>query len=234
MEEKCKGAIVLLIVQLCGFTNGQTEPVVNVQNATVKLGEDSVITCEYTLSDSRTLQAAQWYNSTSIRDRLNLLVNSAETNPNGRYAVDTTHTGVATLTIANTVLSDEGYYQCRIIDSPAIETGEDYGKLTVQYLENPVLISTGLSVNTNETVTFTCSDLIGILTPITITWIKDDVILDLSDTQKYPTSDATLTINNVNVTDKGVYRCRAENAAYSGTDRQVLFPLKYDARSIFG
>ncbi|XP_071958621.1 neural cell adhesion molecule 1-like [Antedon mediterranea] len=201
--------------------NGQTEPIVNVQDANFKVGENAVIICDYTLGGgTRTLQAAQWYNSTSTGDQLNLLVNSALTKPNGRYAVDTTQTGVVTLIIANTVLSDDGYYICRIVDSPDVETGENVGKLTVQYLEEPVLNPTELSVNATETVTFTCSNLIGVPT-ITVTWIKDGNELGVFDTDKYPSSDATLTINDVDEEDEGDYQCRAENAAYSGTDGKL-------------
>ncbi|XP_071957513.1 V-set and immunoglobulin domain-containing protein 1-like [Antedon mediterranea] len=215
----CECALIFLIFQ-SDFINGQN-PVVNVQDANVILGKDAVITCSYTLSGSRTFNAAQWYNSNSDGDQLDVHVNTADTNPNGRYTVNVTtttaQTGTATLTIANTVLSDDGYYLCRIVDS-SIFSGENNGNLIVQYLETPVLKSDTLSAMINDTATFTCTQLIGEPTQIIVRWTKENIALDISDTDKYPSSDATLIINKVDEMDEGSYRCVAENAAYNGNE----------------
>ncbi|XP_071957907.1 protein sax-3-like [Antedon mediterranea] len=132
--------------------------------------------------------------------------------------------GVTTLTIANSVLSDDGHYRCRIFDS-SILSGENNGNRTVQYLETPVLKSNTLSAMINDTATFTCTKLIGEPKSITVRWTKNDATLDISDTDKYQSSDATLIINQVDEMDDGSYRCVAENAAYSGDEGKPSNPL---------
>ncbi|XP_071959077.1 cell adhesion molecule CEACAM1-like isoform X2 [Antedon mediterranea] len=221
--------INLFAVATFHVINGQTEPVVNVQDANVKIGEDAVITCSYTLSGS-TFNAAQWYNSNSDGDQLDILVNTANTNQNGRYTADTTQTGVTTLTIANTVLSDDGYYLCRIVDLATL-SGKNNGNLTVQYLDTPVLKSDTLSVMINDTAKFTCTNLIGKPTSITVRWTQNDVEIDDSDGEKYPSSDSILIINKVDQMDAGSYRCVAENAAYSGEEGKHSNPLELSVGS---
>ncbi|XP_071958723.1 uncharacterized protein [Antedon mediterranea] len=77
----------------------------------------------------------------------------------------------------------------------------------------------------NDTATFTCTQLIGEPKSITVRWTKNDATLDISDIDKYPSSDATLIINQVDEMDDGSYRCVAENAAYSGDEGKPSNPL---------
>ncbi|XP_071958727.1 lachesin-like [Antedon mediterranea] len=113
-------------------------------------------------------------------------------------------------------VNDAGNYLCRIV-TQNVQTAEDYDELIVQYLDTPVVTPAQLSVNIGETALFSTVH-VGFPTPITITWIKDGKELDVSDIEKYPSSDATLTIKNVNEIDAGSYKCIAENAVYMGEE----------------
>ena len=110
--------IILTDVYFFLVINGQISPVVSVSDVTVTFGQDATINCDYTLSGTRTLSAATWYRYTVTGEGSSeyRLVNPTT---NGRYSVDITQPGVATLVITNTSLSDERYYQCEITDSSA-------------------------------------------------------------------------------------------------------------------
>ncbi|XP_033100838.1 limbic system-associated membrane protein-like [Anneissia japonica] len=77
------------------------------------------------------------------------------------------------------------------------------------------------TVSEGGTAIFICTLPNGFPTPITITWIKDGSVCDVSDTEKYPQSDTIFEISSVNKTDEGRYQCRAENAEYSGDEGKL-------------
>ncbi|XP_071959242.1 uncharacterized protein [Antedon mediterranea] len=148
MVRKC--VIILLVFQFCDFTICQTEPVVTLQDAIAELGGDAVLNCHYTLSGKRILLGVQWYRSNSAGDQLDFLVNTQIKNQHGRYTVvasrKSAQIGTATLTIANTVLSDDGYYLCRIVDTTG-EPGEHSANLAVYFFNSPTVPN---SVDVND------------------------------------------------------------------------------------
>ncbi|XP_071958922.1 cell adhesion molecule 1-like isoform X2 [Antedon mediterranea] len=179
------------------------------------------MTCNYTLVSGDVLNQLVWFRAEDDGNTVgkNSLVSLVETS-NGRYSLSNDKD----LMISTVEVNDAGNYLCRIV-TQNVQTADDYDELIVQYLDTPVVTPAQLSAKMDETAEFSTVP-VGFPTPITITWIKDDVILDVSDMKKYPNSDATLTINNVNETDAGVYKCRVENAAYMGEEGKLSNTVK--------
>ncbi|XP_033100835.1 hemicentin-1-like isoform X2 [Anneissia japonica] len=186
-----------------------------VDPATAKLGEDAMMVYTFTPATGESLDYVSWFKSDAAGREGNVIITnrprSGTTELNGRYSLSDN----GSLIIRNVVVENAGYYLCRATTSPYGETADGFSNLTVYYLETPMLSPTEIYVNGKKSTTFTCPFPDGVPTPITITWIKDDSVLDVSDTEKYPQSDTTLEISRVNKMDEGDYQCRAENAAYN-------------------
>ncbi|XP_071958620.1 peroxidasin-like [Antedon mediterranea] len=208
--------LFLLYLRLLG-THAQTTSV-TVGGDTVKVGEITTMTCSYTVSTNDALDRLVWFRAdadgTPILGNPIVSSDTGETS-NGRYSLSNDKD----LMISAVEVNDAGNYLCRIITQNG-QVADDYDELIVQYLDTPVVTPAQLSVKMDDTATFT-TEPVGFPTPITITWIKGDATLDVSDTEKYPNYDATLTIDNVNETDEGDYKCRVENAAYMGVEGKL-------------
>ncbi|XP_071959085.1 uncharacterized protein [Antedon mediterranea] len=188
---------------------------VTVDAGTAKVDEAATMTCTYTLEPNDSLLQLAWAKADDSGQVVgSALVTTGQPN-NDRYSLSNDN-----LIITDVVRGDADNYRCSV-STVGGNSAENFANLTVYYLEVPDLKPVELHATLNETAIFTCSELEGLPTPITITWIKVGNPLDVSNTDKYPTSDATLTINNVDETDEGMYQCRAENAAYSGIDGKL-------------
>ncbi|KAK3749889.1 hypothetical protein QZH41_008268, partial [Actinostola sp. cb2023] len=124
--------------------------------------------------------------------------------------------GVSSLTIYNLNRTDEGRYKCVVNNSIKANVSSNEAQLTVNY--PPVVLVPPSLTTTNESnnVTLTC-EVEGKPKP-TVTWLKNDVEVGSSDSRitkthpwSYGRSVATLTINNANRSDEGVYTCHASN-----------------------
>ncbi|XP_071955500.1 uncharacterized protein [Antedon mediterranea] len=139
---------------------------------------------------------------------LNILVANMDSNPNGRYTVNNTiqpDRGMATLTIAKTVLSDDGYYVCRINDYYFGEAGSHFGKLNVHYLTGTVTIS---STSNDTAIVVTCSGSVDGNPVPNIKLYKDGII------QEQSALPLTYIISSVTENDKGIYMCEVYNTAF--------------------
>ncbi|XP_033099032.1 neural cell adhesion molecule 2-like [Anneissia japonica] len=224
----CYSSIIVLILKLCDVINGQSMPNVTVQDATVTLGEDATINCFYTIYGGRTLLAVTWYGSNSVgAAQGDLLVSSSVgTNPNGKYSVDDSQAGVATLNIANTLLSDDGFYQCAVVDSGTL-SGNHFGSLTVHFINGQTIPNVAVqdaSVTLEEDATINCFYTIyGGRTLLGVNWYSSnsagaqrDLLVSSSigsnpnDRHSVDISQAgvaTLNIANTLLSDDGFYQC---------------------------
>ncbi|XP_033102535.1 uncharacterized protein LOC117105481 isoform X2 [Anneissia japonica] len=221
-----KGSLVFIIVlAIIQVINGQNNPNVTIQNATVTLGEDATINCFYTIYGERTLLAVHCYSSNSIGDEGDLLVSSSiGSNPNGRYSVDVSQAGVATLNIVNTLKSDDGFYQCTIVDSVGI-SGNHFGSLTVQFIENVMISVKNSTVTEGNDVTIECS---VSATPVpTITLYKDEQFITNETTEAFIHK-----ISNVTMSDRGNYRCEAINIVGTRTSPTELLNVQYPPKIV--
>ncbi|XP_071958580.1 cell adhesion molecule CEACAM5-like [Antedon mediterranea] len=181
---------------------------------TVKVGKNAKMTCNYTVDLGDSLLQLDWYKADDDGNEIdNALVSNTGKTIKGRYTLSVDND----LIITNVEVNDDGNYLCKIKTVLGLYAS-DNNTLTVQYLEVPVLNPTDIFVKKTKMATFTCNLPSGIPAPINMTWMKDCDILDVSDTDKYPQSSTTFIISNVNEIDEGIYKCRAENFAYSGTE----------------
>ncbi|XP_071958176.1 junctional adhesion molecule A-like [Antedon mediterranea] len=214
MEGKCKSALILLIFQLCGCM-GQSINKLTAESQVAIEGQDAITLPCYYIPTNAVIGKYYWKKNETV------IATKDDSDAASRYSLsdpkqfDTA--GYVSLTITNVSRRDADSYTCGVNDESTGATILFQTKctLTVYYLENPILNPTQLFTNIGETATFTCTEPDGLL-PINITWTKDDVMIDYSDTQKYRFFYATLTINRVDEEDEGVYQCKAENAAYHG------------------
>ncbi|XP_033096372.1 carcinoembryonic antigen-related cell adhesion molecule 1-like [Anneissia japonica] len=183
-----------------------------------KVGEDALMTntclSNSTLAKKNVLHISWFkrdYGDGETQWKITVTKISIKTEGSGRYLSKN-----GSIIISNVKVEDTGYYLCE-----RFYTAQRLSSLIVYYLKAPVLEPKEKHVNENENATFTCPLPDGVPTPITITWIKDGTVLDVSDTKKYPQSDTTLEISRVNYKDTGDYQCRAENAAYSGDEGKL-------------
>ncbi|XP_033122567.1 protogenin A-like [Anneissia japonica] len=145
-----------------------------------------------------------------------IITNLFNKEPKGRYSISPD----GYLIISNVEVNDTGYYLCRV-STLSGNNANGFSKLTVQYLDTPILEPKQEIFNENSIAKFTCTLPDGVPTPITTTWVKDGGVLNVCDTKKYPQSDTSLEISGVNEMDEGDYQCRAENAAYSGDEGKL-------------
>ncbi|XP_071958664.1 protein amalgam-like [Antedon mediterranea] len=207
--------------------NAQPTSVTVMVPDTVKVAEDAIISCIYTLVTADSLLQLVWTKADQDGQQVGDTLLATGQTTNGRYRLSNDND----LIITNVKVNDTSNYLCKITTTKE-NSANDHASLTVQYLNNPVLEPQELSVMVNETAMFTCSSLDGVPTPITVTWCKGDVILNTADTDKYSYSDSALIINKVNVSDEGDYQCRAENAAYRGMQGKLsnTASLKLDCK----
>ncbi|XP_033097593.1 hemicentin-1-like [Anneissia japonica] len=139
-----------------------------------------------------------------------------------RFSIEGNDTILA-LVIDKANRKDSGTYRCEVrIVGDALSPASGTVTITVDYLEPPGPVEpTEKYVSPKDFAIFTCPSPDGVPTPITITWIKDGGVLDVSDTEKYPQSDTILEIRKVNENDEGDYQCKAENAAFSGDEGKL-------------
>ncbi|XP_071958726.1 protein sax-3-like [Antedon mediterranea] len=214
-ENDCNSTgLVVGMTFVVSDASAQTQVTVNA--GTAKVDEAATMMCTYTLVPNDALLQLSWTKADENGQPVgNALVTSTGQPNNGRYSFSNDN-----LIITDVERGDAVNYRCAVSTVNG-NPGDDFANLTVYYLEVPDLKPVELHATLNETATFICSELEGLPTPITITWIKDDNPLGVPNTDKYPTSDATLTINDVDERDEGAYQCRAENAAYIGEEGKL-------------
>ncbi|XP_033100826.1 uncharacterized protein LOC117104236 isoform X2 [Anneissia japonica] len=192
---------------------------VTVDPATAKLGENATMTFTFTPSPGKALLYVSWFKSNADGVQGDSIINNILGNPqpNDRYSLNSN----GYLIISDVMKADTDYYLCKLTVSDG-SNADGLSTLTVYYLETPTLEPTNIYVNeTEKNAMFTCPFPDGVPTPIDILWIKDDSVLCVSNTEKYPQSDTTLEISKVNEMDEGDYQCRAENAAYNGNEGKL-------------
>ncbi|XP_071958243.1 junctional adhesion molecule B-like isoform X2 [Antedon mediterranea] len=206
--------LIMLLLMFVSDTCAQTQ--VTVDAGTAKVDEAATMTCTYTLEPNDSLLQLAWAKADDSGQAVgSALVTTGQPN-NDRYSLSNDN-----LIITDVVRGDADNYRCSV-STVGGNSAENFANLTVYYLEVPDLQPVEFYATLNKTATFTCTKLEGLPTPITVTtWIKDGNPLGVSNTDKYPSSDATLTINNIVEEDEGMYQCRAENAAYSGTNGKL-------------
>ncbi|XP_033100813.1 hemicentin-1-like isoform X2 [Anneissia japonica] len=215
--------VFLILVIPSDFSMGEE---VVVTPSYSKEGNTAIIECKYS---NIQLTVLSWYRANEDEQQVGDLLVSNKITSNGRYSLNTTSDNSGDLYITSTTRDDTGNYLCTVVSSTGT-LPSDVASLTVQYLDVPSLTVPSSPVPEGSTTTLYCSLPDGVPTPIEFFWMKDNVLLDLTNNARLRGSlnNQNLTIEMVDVNDAGDYSCRAENSVYSGTDGRTSNIIKLE------
>ena len=193
-------------------------------------GENGTLTCQY--EGKPPLSSVEWF---FAGNKLNVASNS-------RLSISETGdetNGTSSLTITNLNRTDDGLYKCVVSNSIRANVSSLEAVLTVNcksvsvlhaecvasddmvcfaFSDSADILSSPSSTTTNESATVVLScEVEGKPKPI-VTWFKDGVAVNTSDSRISAThlgsdgrSESNLTIVNAHRSDSGSYHCRASN-----------------------
>ncbi|KAM6154369.1 cell adhesion molecule CEACAM1-like [Erethizon dorsatum] len=123
--------------------------------------------------------------------------------------------------------SNTGYYTCLVHNSATRLSRTTVKNITVFDLVTRPSISTNhTTVAEDDSVALTC---LSGDTGISIRWIFDDQILQLTERMKLSQKSSILTIDPVKRQDAGEYRCEVSNPVSSGRSSPLRLEVKNDA-----
>ncbi|CAC5377793.1 unnamed protein product [Mytilus coruscus] len=192
------------------------------QGYTIALGNSITLTCTVFATPSAT--SVQW---NRITNNVPVAINVAS-NPT-KYSGATVST--PSLTISNSVESDEGYYTCQATNSVGTGTSTQTF-LNVQGTIPVVTIAQSqYSVTVGSSVTMVCT-VSANPAHTSVNWqrVVNGVAtnINLSQTSKYSgssTSSPSLTVLNAVISDEGYYTCSAQNSVGTGTSSQTFLDV---------
>ncbi|XP_048588352.1 hemicentin-1 isoform X2 [Nematostella vectensis] len=136
-------------------------------------------------------------------------------------SLDISESEQATLIIKNATQSDEGVYQCEIID---INQNTYKQNATVKFTVPLVVRSNGnVTVNETESTVLSCSVSEDVAPPPSVTWSRDGQQRGAGD---------SLTISSAGRADTGSYRCTARSGNQPVVSDDVYLNVQYKATNV--
>merc|ERR1712008_376579 len=130
--------------------------------------------------------------------------------------------------VINQITSEmEGTFECLASNSEGNRTV----KASLQVINSTTIIAgpSDVEANVSETVNLPCSVLWDPSSDLEVIWRKDNINVDLDDQRiRIHKSNKSLTINNLDHGDKGVYTCVASTGTSADTDSGTLMVLGDD------